>query len=227
MDTRGCHADWVFVEVFGSHLNLDIKRISLIIITFITGTIILAGYFITIPAISGIRSYLINLASILTSILILIGIINLVIVHIKKIVSREPGAWLSLVLLIALSMTMIIGFVFGPTSKWTLWIINHVQIPVESSLIALLVVILILGLIRMLYRKQNSFALIFLLTTVIILLGSITIPWIDITVLANFQEWITNIPVLGGMRGILIGVVLGIVATGLRVLIGADRPYED
>jgi hypothetical protein len=208
-------------------LKQDYKRIGLIIVTCVTGVIILAGYFITIPAISGIRSYLINLASILASILILIGIINLTIVHTKKMISREQGAWLSLIFLITMIMTLIIGLVYGPTSKWSLWIINHVQIPVETSLVSLLVIILILGLIRMLYRKQTSFALIFLLTTIIILLGSITIPWIDISVLVSFQDWITNIPVLGGMRGILIGVVLGIVATGLRVLIGADRPYED
>jgi hypothetical protein len=30
---------------------------------------------------------------------------------------------------------------------------------------------------------------------------------------------------LGGARGILIGVSLGILTTGLRVLFGTDRPY--
>jgi hypothetical protein len=30
----------------------------------------------------------------------------------------------------------------------------------------------------------------------------------------------------GGARGILIGVALGTIATGLRVIIGSDRPYD-
>jgi hypothetical protein len=30
---------------------------------------------------------------------------------------------------------------------------------------------------------------------------------------------------MAGARGILLGVALGTVATGLRILIGADRPY--
>jgi hypothetical protein len=32
---------------------------------------------------------------------------------------------------------------------------------------------------------------------------------------------------MAGMRGILLGVALGIIATALRVLIGADRPSSD
>jgi hypothetical protein len=41
------------------------------------------------------------------------------------------------------------------------------------------------------------------------------------------KEWVLRVPVLAGARGILLGVALGIIATGLRVLLGADRPYAD
>jgi hypothetical protein len=39
------------------------------------------------------------------------------------------------------------------------------------------------------------------------------------------HPWITQVIALGGARGILIGVALGTLTTGLRVLFGADRPY--
>jgi hypothetical protein len=32
---------------------------------------------------------------------------------------------------------------------------------------------------------------------------------------------------MAGARGILLGVALGTVATGLRVLLGIDRPYSE
>jgi hypothetical protein len=35
------------------------------------------------------------------------------------------------------------------------------------------------------------------------------------------------VPTLAGVRGILLGVALGTIATGLRVLMGAERPYTD
>jgi hypothetical protein len=39
------------------------------------------------------------------------------------------------------------------------------------------------------------------------------------------RPWVTEVLALGGARGILIGVTLGTLTTGLRVIFGADRPY--
>jgi hypothetical protein len=41
------------------------------------------------------------------------------------------------------------------------------------------------------------------------------------------KEWVLRVPTMAGARGILLGVALGIIATGLRILLGADRPYVD
>jgi hypothetical protein len=65
----------------------------------------------------------------------------------------------------------------------------------------------------------------FLITAAIILFGSATLPFGDIPLLGDFARWVTQVLALGGMRGILIGVALGALLTGLRVLFGADRPY--
>jgi hypothetical protein len=41
----------------------------------------------------------------------------------------------------------------------------------------------------------------------------------------NLRTWIVQVPSVGGARGILLGVALGTIATGLRILMGSDRPY--
>jgi len=41
----------------------------------------------------------------------------------------------------------------------------------------------------------------------------------------SLPSLLAGIPAVAGARGILFGVALGTVATGLRVLMGADRPY--
>jgi hypothetical protein len=38
---------------------------------------------------------------------------------------------------------------------------------------------------------------------------------------------ITLVPATAGARGLLLGVALGAIATGLRVFLGFDRPYGD
>jgi hypothetical protein len=35
-----------------------------------------------------------------------------------------------------------------------------------------------------------------------------------------------QVPTVAGARGIILGIALGAAATGLRVLLGFDQPYE-
>jgi uncharacterized membrane protein len=65
----------------------------------------------------------------------------------------------------------------------------------------------------------------FLLTAVLLLFGSATLPFGDIPLFGTLARWVTQVWALGGVRGILIGVALGALTTGLRILFGADRPY--
>jgi hypothetical protein len=40
------------------------------------------------------------------------------------------------------------------------------------------------------------------------------------------RDWLVAVPATGGTRGILIGVALGALTVGIRVLIGRDQPYQ-
>ncbi len=199
----------------------------LIAIAAIAGIVLLAGYFISLPFLDGLRSYLFQLAIVLTGVALLVGIINLLFVHVMKVLRLQTGALYSLVLLISFTITFTVGFLFGPTSAWSRWIFNHVQLPVETSLLAIITVILVVGLIRMLYRRPSANSLIFLFTVVITLVGIISLPWIESSLITEARSWLLSVPVTGGMRGILIGIAIGTIATGLRILTGAERPYEN
>jgi hypothetical protein len=43
--------------------------------------------------------------------------------------------------------------------------------------------------------------------------------------LPALRAWLLAVPVTAGMRGILLGIALGTIATALRVLLAVDRPY--
>jgi hypothetical protein len=65
----------------------------------------------------------------------------------------------------------------------------------------------------------------FLGVALVILLVSAPLPFGRIPG-ADFAKWLINeFFAVAGARGILIGVALGALATGLRVLFGIDRPY--
>jgi hypothetical protein len=43
--------------------------------------------------------------------------------------------------------------------------------------------------------------------------------------LRDFLSAIVRVPAVAGARGLLLGIALGAIATGIRVLVGLDRPY--
>ena len=192
------------------------------------GVIVLLGYFVADSTLGVMRQVLLRWAVSLAAVALLVGVLNLLRVHFRRVSGRQKGSPYSLLLIVSLLVTFVIGVFFGPGSAWSLWIFNNIQVPVESSLMGLLAVVLIYASARMLWRRVNTFSLVFAATVLIMLLGAAPILGIEIPGLhgpQGLRALIAQIPAVAGWRGILIGIGLGTIATGLRVLMGADRPY--
>lgn len=190
------------------------------------GILILVGYFIPVPALTNLRTVLLQWAMILAGIALIIGVINLLRVHWNKIRRGKTQAVYSAALLVSFLITLVVVGISSPSGKWSVWLFNSIQQPIEASLMALLSVVLILASIRLLRRKVNAFSVTFIVIAVIVLVCSVPLIFIgNVPALGVIRDFITNIPALAGTRGILIGVSLGAIATGIRVLLGADRPY--
>ncbi len=199
-------------------------RIIALILAIGAGLIILAGYFI--PAIAPIQGIVLNWTIILAGVATLVGVFNLVLVHGGKITGREKGAFYSGILLVCLIATFLFGLVLGPDHPGMRLLVNAIIVPVEATLMALLAVTLLYASIRLLRRRTDVMSIVFLGTAVLMLIASATLPFGEIGALNDFvRPWFQHVLALGGARGILIGVALGTLVTGLRVLLGADRPY--
>jgi len=98
--------------------------------------------------------------------------------------------------------------------------------PIESSLMALLSIVLAYSCIRLLRRRANPFSIIFVATVLIVLLATGPLFGYNFPGLQELRSWIAQVPAVGGARGILLGVALGTIITGLRVIMGVDRPYR-
>ena len=106
--------------------------------------------------------------------------------------------------------------------------VKGVIIPVEAALMGVLTISLLYAAIRLLRRRVDLTSIVFLLTAAIILFGSATLPIIgSVPLLGEFSRWWSQVWAAGGARGLLLGVALGAMMTGLRVLLAADRPYGD
>jgi hypothetical protein len=187
------------------------------------GIIVLLGFFFTLPLLDVLSITFKEWAIILTAFALLVGLINLLLVHLARIFRRqEPGAFYSLIVLLTSITVMIIGLLFGVADGPMSWIFNNIYVPLQGAFFALTVFFLATAAYRAM-RARSVETLMMLIAALIVFLGQTPL----VNLLADAKEWALGIPSTAGVRGILLGVALGTIATGLRLLIGIDRPYSE
>lgn len=199
-------------------------RVLTVVIAIAAAILILLGYIS--DQFAGIQTLLLNWALILVGAATLVGVLNLLFVHADKIRRGEKGSVYSALLIVFMVATLLFGIILGPEHETMKLVLDAIIIPVEATLMAILSVTLIYAAIRLLRRRIDVMSVLFLLTAVLVILGSATLPFGDMPIIGTLvRPWFTQVLALGGARGILIGIALGTLTTGLRVLFGVDRPY--
>ena len=203
------------------------NRLSwLFIITAAAGSIVLIGYFVDWPFLHQVRSTILHWAALVSAAALIVGIINLARVHWLKSVHRETGWGYSIILISALVVTMVVGLITGPTSSPIMWAFTSIVIPVEASLVASVSIALIYAASRLPARRRNAASIGFFIIVLVSIAGRVSFGGDSIQALVVIRTWINQVWSVGGLRGLLIGVAIGTLATGVRVLIGRQRPYE-
>jgi len=205
-----------------------------------TGIIVLLGYFVQldqIPAdglirnIFELRLLIMRWAVLLAAVSLGIGLVNLFLVHWTKISEQGAGWKYSAVLIVTFLVTLLLGLVFGPDSRVVLFLFNSIQLPVETSLVALLAITLSLAGFRLVAQRRDLISLVFVGTALLVLIGSgpgiLSTESFFFSFFAGLRNWLAQVAAAGGARGILLGVALGSIVTGLRVLLAVDRPYGE
>lgn len=189
-----------------------------------SGVIVLLGYFIPLQILDQLRLTLIDWAIIIAGFAILVGIYNLVAVQMEKIRTRQKDGIYGALLVISLIITFGFGLMLGPEDQFMRLAVDAVIVPVEASLMAILAVTLVYAGIRLLRRRADMMTVIFLFVAVLFLLAVMPTPFGPVPG-GQFIVNAAGMFATGGARGLLIGVALGTLLTGLRVLFGIDRPY--
>ncbi|MBC8332544.1 MAG: hypothetical protein H8E28_11235 [Anaerolineae bacterium] len=219
-------------------LNFKFKSPVSTAIAIGVGLVVLLGYFFgtntlgETTSLGFLRNYLLQGAIIWASVALIVGVANLSGVHLRKIRKKE-GSGYSFVLLLALIITLGIGVydiaqthLHGePNFQRIRWVFTYIQLPIETSLMAVLAISLTYAAARLLSRRLNLFSMVFVGVVLLLLIGAAPQIAAQAPLLAEIRNWILRVPALAGARGILLGVALGTIATGIRILTGNDRPY--
>ena len=204
-----------------------INRIVSTVVAMRVGLLVLIDFFINSAPVNALGLYLVRTASIVAAFALVLGMVNVLTVHLYKISNRESGWAYSWVLLGALFFTLGVGILTGgPGSIQMRKLFEAVLFPLEATLFSLMAFFVFTAAYRT-FRVRSLETGLFVIFGLLVLLGQVPVGarlWDQLSVI---KDWVLEVPALAGARGILLGVALGSAATGLRVLLGIDRPYVD
>lgn len=203
------------------------KKILIITIVVVTGLTILAGYFLDDP-LTPVVSALVDWGILLVGVSGLIGIGYLVRGQVLKLVRREKGAFFSVVSLLAFIFTFAAGFVWSQQNELYRDLVLNVQIPVETSLLAILAVTLLYASLRLIRtRGWTPMSIGFFASAMVTLILNLGIFQAGAdSPGGRLVAFLRRLPLIGA-RGVLLGMALGGLVVGLRVLLTFDRPYGE
>lgn len=197
-------------------------------VAMLFGLIVLFGLVLPIEPLQQLRQLLIYWVTVLSAFALFLAYLSLLRVHLTRLARVKKHKLASLLLVI--SALAALAIVLLPeilpeqpnVELPSTLLLNYILIPGESALLILTAITLVLTGMRALRARRTPGTIAFVLIAAFMLIASI--PYVGILdTLAGY----VNTAAIAGMRGVLIGSALGVTLTGLRIILGIDRPHSE
>jgi hypothetical protein len=230
---------------------LFFKRQLPIIVAFVAGIVMWAGYYIPTVESQVMQDRFVQWARILFGFAAMLGLLSLLHHHWTKIRLKRPGFGFSVVTLITFVVMALTGLL--PISwRWIgfaenltdldgphMYLFQYMFVPMQATMFSVLAFFIASAAFRA-FRARSIEATALLIAGCVIMLGRVPVgDWLaSATVmplgawgersLVNFPyitDWLLNIPNAAAQRGILLGVILSQIAIAVRIIFGIERTY--
>lgn len=208
------------------------KRFLPTVIAMLVGLLVLLGYLLPVELLVMLRDFLLSWAAVLAVFAMILAFFSLLRVHLLRLTRMRKNKITSLLVIVSAMGTLALVM-------WEVWqevsqgvqgtltqpLLNWVLIPGESALLALTAVTLIVAGMRIMRTRRTIGGIIFVVAAAIVLLTTVAYSFYP-DILAVLRQGVDTLAT-AGMRGLMLGVALGVTLTGLRVILGFDRPHSD
>lgn len=218
-----------------------LRRTLPLLVSAIFGIALILQFFVPHPASKSFYNMMLDWLIIVSAFTYLIAVQSTVELHFTKIKRKVEGWQYSIIVLVSLFVTALLG-VFGgafmPTTLWMkifpsvkptdttplMYTYLYMQMPMQSTIFSLLAFYMASAAFRS-FRARSFDATLLLVTAGIVTLGRVPLSEFIYKGLPDVVEWILKYPNMAAQRGILIGVQLGIIATSIKIILGIERKY--
>ena len=220
------------------------KREVPLFLTAAIGAVMILGFFVPHPWVSVPADFLQQCAVIVVAFGYVLGGANVLRVNLEGISRRDRDWPYRIVLVLGMLVTMAVGFFvdgrrFQAAGTSSIWIYNNLFAPMNATMYALLAFFIASAAFRA-FRIRTFEASLLAIAALVVMLGRVPLgdvvlrvatdhawapEWMREAPLGTVQQWIMEVPQNAAKRAILIGAAMGVMATGLRVILGIERTY--
>jgi hypothetical protein len=210
-----------------------------ILLTTLIALIMIFQTFFKVPEADVAASTIQSWVLVIVNFSVILGIVMISRMHKGRIDRRKPGdkSWVFSAWLIGLVIFYFFLGVYGVESTGSAspnrnpmfdWVYQNINVALDSAMYSLLAFYISSAAFRAFKARTKEAAVLLLSGAAIMLYNAPAGSMIFGPLAPQFNllgEWITNVPQMAGLRGIMIGAAVGAIALGIRVMTGRERGY--
>ena len=205
-----------------------------LLLTAVIGILTILSFFVPHWVIADPAQFLLDTAIVIVASGYVLGAGNVFRVNGEGALRRQRDWIYKWVLLLSMIVMMAIGFSEGTayldTGTKFSWMYNNLYVPMQSTMFSLLAFYIASAAFRA-FRIRTVDAALLAVAALIVMIGRVPFGELltkglpepmQLPVVAN---WLLELPQNAAKRGIAIGAALGVMSTGLRIILGIERAY--
>ena len=206
-------------------MSVMVRRHLPLAVSFLTGFIFFAEFFLDIPTLSNVTNTLLSWAVIIGTFTAILGTIMLSRFHIE-IIRRRRSEWpYSVVLVAVLLIFIILGLIEGPTGEHYYYWFYHIRSPIVAVGLGITFLYCISGAYRT-FKVRSLETLILMLATVLGFLNYMPLGEVIWKGFGPIGQWIFDVPSKAASRAGTISTGIGSIILGLRILLGYETRIQ-
>jgi hypothetical protein len=212
------------------------KSVVPVVLTAIVGILLILSFFVPHPFIADPAQVLQDWAIIIVASGYVLGTANVYRVNGEGAIKRQKDWAYKWVLLGSMTAMMIVGFFFSGGTRFLdegtpfKWAYDYMYSPMQSTMFSLLAFFIASAAFRA-FRIRTADAALLAVAALVVMIGRVPIGNLitsglpEAWQLPTWANWLLEWPQNAAKRGIAIGAGLGVMATGLRIILGIERSH--
>ncbi len=207
-----------------------------IVLTAVVGLLLILSFFVPHPWVADPAQILQDWAIVIVASGYVLGTANVYKVNGEGAIKRQKDWAYKWVLLGSMTAMMVVGFFFSGGTRFLddgspfKWAYDYMYSPMQSTMFSLLAFFIASAAFRA-FRIRTVDAALLAVAALIVMVGRVPIGKLltdalpEAIQLPTMANWLLEWPQNAAKRGIAIGAGLGVMATGLRIILGIERSH--